>query len=665
MCEFVARTKQTRSTLLQTCLCGSLWLVQNKPDLLCCRLVYVWVCGSYKPNQIYFAADLFMWEFVARTKQTRSTLLQTCLCVSLWLAENKPDLLCCRLVYVWGCGSHKTNQIYFAADLFMCEFVARTKQTRSTLLQTCLCGSLWLAQNKPDLLCCRLVYVGVCGSYKTNQIYFAADLFMCEFVARTKQTRSTLLQTCLCVSLWLVQNKPDLLCCRLVYFWVCGSHKPNKIYFAADLFMWEFVARTKQTRSTLLQTCLCVSLWLAQTKPDLFCCRLVYVWVCGSHKTNKVYFATDLFMCEFVARTKQTRSTLLQTCLCGCLWLAQNKPDLLCCRLVYVWVNGSHKTNQIYFAADLFMSEFVARTKQTRSTLLQTCLCVSLWLVQNKPDLLCYRRVNVWVCGAYKTNQIYFAADLFMCEFVARTKQTRSTLLQTCLCGSLWLAQNKPDLLCCRLVYVWVCGSHKTNKIYFAADLFMCEFVARPKQTRSILLQTCLCVSLWLVQNKPDLLCCRLVYVGVCGSYKTNQIYFAADLFMCEFVARKNQTRSTLLQTCLCVSLWLAQNKPDLLCCRLVYVGVCGSHKTNQIYFAADLFMCEFVARTKQTRSTLLQTCLCVSLWLAENKQDLLCCRLVYVWVCGSYKTNQIYFAKDLFMCEFVARTKQTRSTLL
>ena len=164
---------------------------------------------------------------------------------------------------MWVCGSHKPNQIYFAADLFMCEFVARTKQTRSTLLQTCFCGSLWLAQNKPDLLCCRLVYVWVCDSYKINQIYFAADLFMCKFVARTKQTRSTLLQTCLCVSLWLVQNKPDLLCCRLVYVWVCGSYKTNKIYFAADLFMCEFVARTKQTKSNLLQTCLCVSLWLA------------------------------------------------------------------------------------------------------------------------------------------------------------------------------------------------------------------------------------------------------------------------------------------------------------------------------------------------------------------------------------------------------------------
>ena len=187
MCEFVARTKQTRSTLLQICLCVILWLVENKPDLLCYRLVYVWVCGSYKTHKIYFAADLFMCEFVARRKQTRSTLLQTCLCVSLWLVQNKPDLLCCRLVYVWVCGSYKTNQIYFAADLFMCEFVARTKQTRSTLLQTCLCVSLWLAQKK--------------------QIYFAADLFMCEFVARTKQTRSTLLQICLCVSLWLVQNK--------------------------------------------------------------------------------------------------------------------------------------------------------------------------------------------------------------------------------------------------------------------------------------------------------------------------------------------------------------------------------------------------------------------------------------------------------------------------
>ena len=293
---------------------------------------------------------------------------------------------------------------------------------------------------------------------------------MCEFVARTKQTRSTLLQTCLCVSLWLVQNKPYLLCCRLVYVWVCGSHKTYQIYFAADLFMWEFVARTKQTRSTLLQTCLYVSLWLAENKLDLLCCRLVYVWVCGSHKTNQIYFAADLFKCEFVARTKQTRSTLLQTCLCGSLWLVQK--------------------NQIYFAADLFMCEFVARTKQTRSTLLQTCLCVSLWLVQNKPDLFCYRHVNVWVCGSYKTNQIYFAADLFICEFVARTKQTRSTLLQTCLCVSLWLVQNKRDLLCCRLVYLWVCGSHKTNQIYFPTDLFTCEFVARTKQTRSTLLQT-------------------------------------------------------------------------------------------------------------------------------------------------------------------------------
>ena len=329
MCEFVARTKQTRSTLLQTCLCVSLWLVQNKPDLLFCRLVYVWVCSSYKTNQIYFAADLFMCEFVARTKHTRSTLLQTCLCVSLWLVQNKPDLLCCRLVYVWVCGSHKINLIYFAADLFMCEFVAPTKQTRSTLLQTCLCVSLWLAQNKPDLLCYRLVYVWVCGSYKTNQIYFVADLFMCEFVARTKQTRSTLLQTCLCVSLWLAQNKPDLLCYRLAYVGVCGSHKINKIYFAKDFFMCEFVARTKQTRSSSLQTCLCVSLWLARNKPDLLCCRLVYVWVCGSYKTNKIYFAAVLFMCEFVARTKQTRSTLLQTCLCVSLWLAQNKPDLL------------------------------------------------------------------------------------------------------------------------------------------------------------------------------------------------------------------------------------------------------------------------------------------------------------------------------------------------
>ena len=232
--------------------------------LLCCRIVYVWVCGLYKTHQIYFATDLFSR--------------------SLWLAQNKQDLLCCRLVSVWVCGSYKTNQIYLATDLFMCEFVARTKQTRSTLLQTCLCVSLWLLQNKPDLLCCRLVYVWVCGSYKTNQIY--------------------LLQTCLCVSLWLVQNKPDLLCCRLVYVWVCGSHKTNKIYFAADLFMCEFVAPTKQTRSTLLQTCLCVSLWLAQNKPDLLCCRLVYVWVCGSYKTNKIYFAADLFMCEFVARTK-------------------------------------------------------------------------------------------------------------------------------------------------------------------------------------------------------------------------------------------------------------------------------------------------------------------------------------------------------------------------
>ena len=156
---------------------------------------------------------------------------------------------------MWVCGSHKINQIYFATDLFMCEFVARTKQTRSTLLQTCLCVSMWLAQNKQDLLGYRLAYVGVCGSYKTNQIYFAIDLLMWEFVARTKQTISTLLQTCLCVSLWLVQNKPDLLCCRLVYVGVCGSHKINQIYFAADLFMWEFVARTKQTRSTLLLTC--------------------------------------------------------------------------------------------------------------------------------------------------------------------------------------------------------------------------------------------------------------------------------------------------------------------------------------------------------------------------------------------------------------------------
>ena len=218
-------------TLLQTCLRVSLWLVQNKPDLLCCRLVYVWVCGSHKINQIYFAADLFMCEFVAPTKQTRSTLLQTCLCVSLWLAQNKPDLLCYRLVNVWVCGSYKTNQIYFVADLFMCEFVARTKQTRSTLLQTCLCVSLWRAQNKPDLLCYRLAYVGVCGSHKIKKIYFATDLFMCEFVARTKQTRSTSLQTCLCVSLWLARNKPDLLCCRLVYVWVCGSHKTNQIYF--------------------------------------------------------------------------------------------------------------------------------------------------------------------------------------------------------------------------------------------------------------------------------------------------------------------------------------------------------------------------------------------------------------------------------------------------
>ena len=183
-----------------------------------------------------------------------------------------------------------------------------------------------------------------------------------------------------------------------------------------------------------------------------------------------------------MARRKQIRSTLLQTCLCVSLWLVQNKPDLPCYRLVYVWVYDSYKTNKIYFAADLFSR--------------------SLWLVQNKPDLLCYRLVYVWVCGSYKTNQIYFAADLFMCEFVARTKQTRSTLLQTCLCVRLWLAQNKQDLLCCRLVYVWVCGLHKTNQIYFAADLFMCEFVARTKQTRSTLLQTCLCVSLWLVQNK-------------------------------------------------------------------------------------------------------------------------------------------------------------------
>ena len=246
----------------------------------------------------------------------------------------------------------------------MLEFVARTKQTRSTLLQTCLCGNLWLAQNKPDLPCYRLVYMWVCGSQKTNQIYFAADLFMCEFVARTKQTRSTLLQTCLCVSLWLAQIKPDLLCCRLVYVGVCGSYKTNQIYFATDLFSR--------------------SLWLAENKLDLLCCRLVYVWVCGSYKTNQIYLATDLFLCEFMTRTKQTRSTLMQTCLCVRLWLAQNKQDLLCCRLVYVWVCGLHKTNQIYFAADLFMCEFVARTKQTRSTLLQTCLCVSLWLVQNK-----------------------------------------------------------------------------------------------------------------------------------------------------------------------------------------------------------------------------------------------------------------------------------------
>ena len=343
MWEFVARTKKT--------------------DLLCCRLVYVWVCGSYKTNQIYFAADLFMCEFVARTKQTRSTLLQTCLFVSLWLAQNKPDLLCYRLVYVWVCGSYKTNEIYFAADLFICEFVARTKQTRSIFLQTCLCGSLRLAQYKPDLLCCRPFKCVSLWLAQNKHDLFCCRLIMCEFVARTKQTRSTLLQTCLCVSLWLVQNKPDLLCCRLVYVWVCGSHNINQIYFAADLFMCEFVAPTKQTRSTLLQTCLCVSLWLAQKKPDLLCCRLVYVGVCGSHKTNQIYFAADLFMCEFVARTKQTRSTLLQTCFCGSLWLAQNKPDLLCCRLVYLWVCGSYKINQIYFAADLFMCEFVARTK--------------------------------------------------------------------------------------------------------------------------------------------------------------------------------------------------------------------------------------------------------------------------------------------------------------
>ena len=279
-----------------------------------------------------------------------------------------------------------------------------------------------------------------------------------------------------CISSWSLLIY--LLCCRLVNVWVCGSYKTNQIYFATDLFSR--------------------SLWLAQNKQDLLCCRLVYVWVCGSYKTNQIYFATDLF----------SRS----------LWLAQNKQNLLCCRLVYVWVCGSYKTNQIYFATDLFMCEFVARTKQTRSILLQICLCVSLWLVENKPDLLCYRLVYVWVCGSYKTNQIYFAADLFMCEFVARTKQTRSTLLQTCLCASLWLAQNKQDLLCCRLVYVWVCGSHKKKQIYFAADLFMCEFVARTKQTRSTLLQTCLCVSLWLVQNKQDLFCCRFVYVWVCGS---------------------------------------------------------------------------------------------------------------------------------------------------
>ena len=595
-------------TLLQTCLCVSLWLAQNKPDLLCCRPVYVWVCGSYKTNQIYIAADLFMCEFVARTKQTRSTLLQTCLCMSLWLVQNKPDLLCCRLVYVWVCGSYKTNQIYFAADLFMCEFVARTKQTRSTLLQTCLCGSLWLAQNKQDLLCYRLVYVWVCGSHKTNQIYFAADLFMCEFVARTKQTRSTLLQTCLCVSLWLVQNKQDLLCCSLVYVWVCGSHKTNQIYFAADLFMCEFVARTKQTRSTSFNArCYGGALrsakraaWspmvyqqVTRKRPDSIYTKtfgssiMLVTYVVNFRWLGDHLFGKELFIL-FAASAFRKLSTI---------YVFSYFPFGFEGRIWDLIVSVPDHCLSFYFAADLFTCEFVARTKQTRSTLLQTCL--------------------VGFCGSHKTNKIYFAADLFMCEFVARTKQTRSTLLQTCLVG--------------------VCGSHKTNKIYFAADLFMCEFVARTKQTRSTLLQTCLCVSLWFVQNKQDLLCCRFVYVWVCGSYKTNQIYFATELFMCEFVARTKQTRSTLLQTCLCVSLWLVQNKPDLLCYRLVYVRVCGSHKTNQIYFAADLFMCEFVARTKQTRSTLLQTCLCVSLWLLQNKPDLLCCRLVYVWVCGSY----------------------------
>ena len=590
-----------------------------------------------------------MWVFLARTKQTRSTLLQTCLCVSLWLAQNKPDLLCCRLVYVWVCGSYKTNQIYIAADLFMCEFVARIKQTRSTLLQTCLCVSLWLVQNKPDLLCCRLVYVWVCGSYKTNQIYFAADLFMCEFVARTKQTRSTLLQTCLCGSLWLAQNKQDLHCYRLVYVWVCRSHKTNQIYFAADLFMCEFVARTKQTRSSLLQTYLCVSLWLVQNKQDLLCCSLVYVWVCGSHKTNQIYFAADLFMCEFVARTKQTRSTSFYArCYGGALRSAKRAAWS---PMVYQQVTGK-RPDSVYintFGSSIMLVTYVVNFRWLGDHLFGKELFIlfaasafrklsSIYVFSYFPFGFEGRIWDLIVSVPDHCLSFYFAAELFTCEFVACTKQTRSSLLQTCLVG--------------------VCGSHKTNKIYFAADLFMCEFVARTKQTRSTLLQTCLCVSLWLVQNKQDLLCCRFVYVWVCGSYKTNQIYFATNLFMCEFVAPTKQTRSTLLQTCLCVSLWLVQNKPDLLCCRLVYVWVCGSHKTNKIYFAADLFMCEFVARTKQTRSTLLQTCLCVSLWLAQNKPDVLCCRLVYVWVCGSYKTNKIYFAADLFMCEFVARTK-------
>ena len=454
-----------------------------------------------------------MWEFVARTKQTRSTLLQTCLYVSLWLAENKPDLLCCRLVYVWVCGSHKTNQIYFAADLFMCEFVARTNQTRSTLLQTCLCGSLWLAQNKPDLLCCRLVYVGVCGSYKTNQIYFAADLFMCEFVASTKQTRSTLLQTCLCVSLCLVQNKPDLLCYRIVYVWVCGSYKTNQIYFATDLLMCEFVARTKQTRCTLMQTCLFVSLWLAQNKPDLLCYRLVYVWVCGSYKTNQIYFAADLFICEFVARTKQTRSTLLQTCLCGSLWLAQNKPDLLCWRLVYVWVCGSYKTNKIYFAAVLFMCEFVARTKQTRSTSFYArCYGGALRSAKRAAwSPMVYKQVT-----GKRPDSIYiktFGSTIMLVTYVVNFRWLGDHLFGKELfilfaasafrkLSSIYVFSYFPFGFVGRIWDLIVSVPDHCLSFYFAADLFTCEFVARTKQTRSTLLQTCL--------------------VGVCGSQKTN-----------------------------------------------------------------------------------------------------------------------------------------------